>query len=232
MHRPQHIFSYLWHLVNPALCPMCGHALMRGEDWLCDACIEALPRTEEGAFRGNRIEQLFSGDDKFIRGAAFCFYPSGHPFREAIHALKFDSQPEVGYLLGRMAAEEWAETSFFEGIDYLVPLPLHPKRERQRGYNQAEWIARGISEQTHIPISSGNLYRITDNAHQSKRTLEERQDLEQIFAVHDPALYRNKHLLLIDDVVTSGTTMRRAIEVLHPIYRCHYSVFSLAIAHN
>ena len=232
MHRSTHIGSFLWHLINPAICPMCGHVLKWGEDWLCDSCLCALPRTEEGAHRGNRLELLFSNDDKFIRGGAFCFYPSGHPFRQVIHALKFDSQPELGYQLGRMAAEEWTNTDFFDGIDYLVPLPLHPKRFKQRGYNQAEWIAKGIHEITHIPISSANLIRATNNDHQSKRTLEERAQLEQIFAVREPKQFHNKHLLLIDDVVTSGTTMRRALEALHPIYCCHYSVFSLAIAHQ
>ena len=146
--------------------------------------------------------------------------------------MKFSSQPEIGREMGRMAAQAWAGSSFFEGIDYLMPLPLHFKRLRERGYNQAEWIAMGIHDVTGIPIDTKHLYRTQNNTHQSKKNLTDRRELTQIFGVHQPNDLREKHVLLIDDVITSGTTMLRAMEALHPIYRCHYSVFAIAIAHQ
>lgn len=226
------IFHPLYHLVWPRQCPMCNRVLRMDEEHICNHCITRLPKTEEGCHRDNRLECLFSADDKFNRGAAFCFYPKEHPFRHAIQALKFDSQPELGEFLGWMAAEEWKDSGFFDEIDCLMPLPLHWKRYIRRGYNQAEWIARGISEVTGIPIDTTHMKRIENNSQQSQKSLEERRQLGQIFAINKPEELRGKHVLLIDDVVTSGSTMQRAMAVLHPIYKCHYSIFSLAIAHD
>ena len=138
------LFEALMHLVNPPLCPMCGRALCMDEAGICFECIRQLPRTEEAINRNNKLELLFTGDDKFVRGGAFCFYPEEHPFREAIHAMKYYDMPEIGETLGKTAATEWLPTGFFKDIDLIIPLPLHKRRFRQRGYNQAEWIARGV----------------------------------------------------------------------------------------
>lgn len=219
---------------------MCEKVLGMDEEYFCEHCRCELPKTEEGWHRDNRVECLFAQidprekgiGDKFVRGAAYCFYPQGSPFRNAIQLMKFDSKPEIGRELGRMAAEEWRESGFFDGIDYLVPVPLHKKRLRERGYNQAEWIAMGIRDVTGIPIDTTHLLRVVDNSHQSKKNLEERRQLENIFDVKHPEELRGKHILLIDDVITSGSTLKRAMETVHPIQRCTYSVFSLAIAHN
>lgn len=219
---------------------MCEKVLSMDEEYFCEHCRTQLPKTEEGWHRDNRVECLFAEPDarergtwdKFERGAAYCFYPQGHPIRNAIHLIKFDSKPEIGRELGRMAAEEWKNSDFFDGIDYIVPIPLHKKRYRERGYNQAEWIAMGIRDVTGIPIDTRHLYRAMNNSHQSKKTIEDRKKLENIFDVKHPEEWRGKHLLIVDDVITSGSTMLRAMEVLHPIQRCRYSVFSLAIAHD
>lgn len=226
------IFHPLYHLVWPRQCPMCNRVLRMDEEHICDRCLPRLPKTEEGWHRDNRLECLFSDDNKFDHGAAYCFYPKEHTFRQAIQAMKFNSQPELGAFLGRMAAEEWKDTGFFDGIDCLMPLPLHWKRYIRRGYNQAEWIARGISEVTGIPIDTTHMKRTENNSQQSRKSMDERRQLGQIFSVNQPEELRGKHVLLIDDVVTSGSTMHRAMDVLHPIYKCRYSIFSLAIAHN
>lgn len=236
------VFFPLWHLVWPRQCAMCGRVLSMSEDIFCEKCrCTALPKTEEGWHRDNRLECLFAADeysssrslaDKFIRGAAYCFYPDGHPIRQAIQLMKFDSKPEIGRELGRMAAEEWKDSGFFDEIDYIIPLPLHKDRYRKRGYNQAEWIAMGIRDVTGLPIDTSHLTRTENNDQQSQKSIEDRRKLGNIFAVKHSEELRGKHVLLVDDVVTSGSTMMRAMNVLHPIPRCRYSVFSLAIAHN
>lgn len=222
----------LWHLIWPRQCAMCEKVLRMDEEIFCHDCRKNLPKTEEGWHRDNRVECIFSNIHKFERGAAYCFYPKGHPIRNAVQIMKFDSHPEVGRELGRMAAEEWKDSGFFDGIDCLVPLPLHKSRLRERGYNQAEWIAKGIQDVTGLPIDTKHLVRFENNAHQSKMNLEERRTLGEIFRVNKPEEWRGRHLLLIDDVITSGTTMLRAMEVIHPIPRCHYSVFAIAVAHD
>lgn len=227
------VLDPLWHLVWPRECAMCNQVLRMHEELLCESCLRGgLPKTEEGCHRDNRLECLFSEVDKFQRGGAYCFYPKEHPIRNAIHEMKYDSKPEIGRMLGRMAAEEWKAYGFFDGIDCIIPLPLHKERLRERGYNQAEWIAMGVRDVTGLPIDTEHLIRIINNDKQSRMSLAERRELGNIFAARHPEQLRGKHVLLIDDVVTSGTTMLRAMETLHPIQRCRYSVFSLAIAHN
>lgn len=226
------VLGPIWHIIWPRRCCMCLRVLDINEQHICPECLSQLPKTEEAIHRDNLLEQRFSDDNKFVRGAAYCFYPADHPIRNAMHHFKYGHQPEIGQLLARMAADEWKDTGFFEGIDIIMPLPLHPKRLRERGYNQAEWIARGISEITHIPIDTTHMVRTVNNDRQSLKTLEERKKLGNIFAVNHPEDLRGKHILLIDDVITSGSTMRTAIAPLHAIRGCHYSVFSLAVARN
>ena len=209
---------------------MCGRVLYSDEEDICASCQTQLPRTEHASHRDNRTEQLFAGDDKLVRAGSFCYYPPEHPYRNAIREMKFYARPEIGQQLGRMAAEEWRGSGFFDGIDYLVPLPLHRKRLHKRGYNQAEYIARGISQVTGIPIATKLLARRENNAQQSRKSLDERKQLPQIFLVKDPAALRGKTVLLIDDVITSGSTMRRVTELLHAIPKCRYVIFSLALA--
>lgn len=219
----------IWHLIYPRCCVMCDKVLYLDEEHFCPDCLKQLPKTEHAVYRDNKAELLFE-DDKLIRGGAYCFYPKDHPFRQVIQRMKFDSQPEVGYFLGKKAAEEWLDSGFFEDIDCIIPLPLHWIRLRQRGYNQSEWIARGLSEATGIPLDTSHLYRLKNNAHQSEMTIHERKQLEQIFGLRNANDLRNKHVLLVDDVITSGSTMARAMQVLHAVPGCRYAVFSLALA--
>lgn len=236
------VLNPIWHLVWPRECAMCKRVLLMQEDIFCDQCrLSGLPKTEEAYHRDNRLECLFAADeytrsrnlsDKFVRGAAYCFYPKEHPIRHAIQLMKYSSQPEIGRELGRMAAKEWKDSGFFDGIDCIIPLPLHKDRYRERGFNQAEWIAMGIRDVTGLAIDTEHLIRTVNNDKQSRMSIDDRRKLGNIFAVRQPENLQGKHILLVDDVVTSGSTMMRAMSVLHPIPRCHYSVFSLAIAHD
>lgn len=228
----RYVFGPIGHILWPRECPMCHRTLLLGMDGICDDCLPKLPRTEQAEHRENRLELHFFTQKKCIRGAAYCFYPEGHPYRQAIHAFKYKNQPEIGYILGRQAATEWLRTGFFDGVDLLLPIPLHTKRLRERGYNQAEEIARGISEVTGIPIDTRHLVRTINNERQSRKTLSERMQLDDIFSILHPEDLRGKHVLLVDDVVTSGSTMRMAMAHLQSIRGCHYSVFSLAIGNT
>lgn len=182
--------------------------------------------------RDNSLEQMFMKEKKFVRGGAFCFYEKTHPFALAIQEMKYNSRPESGMRLGAIAAEEWLTSGFFEGIDLLLPLPLHRRRLRERGYNQAEWIARGVSAVTGIGIDTTHLKRVIDNDRQAHLSKEARKQLPQIFTITKGEELRGKHVLIIDDVVTTGSTIQRAIDVLRPIRGCTFSVFALGLARD
>ncbi|MBQ9339156.1 MAG: ComF family protein [Paludibacteraceae bacterium] len=226
------MFSSLWHLINPRLCPMCGRVLYMDEDEICGFCVSKLPLTEHALRRDNSVELTFADENKFVRGGAFCYYRHGEPFTEAVHAMKYGSRPEVGLALGRIAGHKWKDSGFFDDMDMIIPLPLHRKRLHDRGYNQSEWIARGLCETIGLPIVTDCLIRTVNNAQQAFMSHEERRQLSQIFEVHNESAIRGKHILLVDDVMTTGSTLRRAIHALHPIRRCTVSVFVLARAVN
>lgn len=235
------LLSAILSVLYPRLCAGCNEVLADEAPYVCEECLHQLALTEEAWHRGNRLEMLFRSyapykkntapADKFVRGAAYTYYHKTTPIRAIVRTCKFVGHAEVGQWMGKQAAEYMIDSGFFEGVDMLVPIPLHANRLRERGFNQSEWIARGISEVTGIPVdTSGNLWRAVDTEHQSLKTLEERAELGEVFALHDETYYLGKHVMLVDDVVTSGSTMGRVMQVLHPVRNCQYSVFTLSYA--
>ncbi len=189
-----------------------------------------LPITEHGHMRDNGVEHLFMDVPKFVRGGAFCYYKKQSFFRRMIHALKYSNAPRIGLYLGRLAGEEYWSMGFFQGIDLIVPVPLHPKRLYKRGYNQAEIIAQGLSEATGIPMDTTHLLRIVDNISQTSLSIEERKNNTlDIFTVENAKDWGNKHILLVDDIITTGSTIHACMRKITPIRGIKISVFSLGI---
>ncbi|MGM9826366.1 MAG: ComF family protein [Paludibacteraceae bacterium] len=226
------IFHSILQLLFPRCCPMCGRVIDDGEECICANCMQTLPRTEQATQRDNITEQLFSSDfSRFQRGAAFLFYDKGHPIRKAIHSMKFHEQPEIATLLAKEAAYDFLQTDFFEGIDIILPIPLHPKRLRERGFNQSEYIARALSEVTKIPMNTTLLTRRKHTAQQALLQGDERKNnMVNAFEVNHPEELYRKHILLVDDLITSGATMRACMQALQPCRGAHYSVFALCKA--
>ncbi|MBR1786812.1 MAG: ComF family protein [Paludibacteraceae bacterium] len=221
----------LMDLFYPPLCYACGKYIENQENILCEECKKALPRTEHYKFRNNKVEMLFWDISKLQRGGAFCFYEHGSDFRRLIHLAKYYGRPQIGEYLGSLAAEEYQKNGFFDGVDLLVPVPLHPKRQRQRGYNQAEHICKGISKITGIPVDTTHLVRTKNNESQTHKTTEQRRlNTENIFQVRQPQAWRHKHIMLIDDVITTGSTIHACIKVITPIIGTRISVFALGMA--
>ncbi len=224
-------WNSLMDLFYPPLCYACGKYIEKQENILCDECLKALPRTEHFKLKDNKVEMLFWDIPKLKKGGAFCFYQHGSDFRKLIHNMKYYNRPFIGEYLGKLAATEYQNSNFFEGVDLLVPIPLHPKRLRQRGYNQAEYICKGISEVTNIPVDTTHLVRIVNNETQTHKSTEQRRlNTENIFQVRQPQAWRHKHIMLIDDVITTGSTIRSSIKVITPIVGTRLSVFALGMA--
>lgn len=200
---------------------------------ICRDCLKKLNRTEQAVHRGNNTEELFTRYAKFIRGAAFLFVSPESKELELIHQMKYSlsANPHIAWRLGRECAAEFMQSDFFDGIDYLIPVPLHPKRLRERGFNQSEWLCRGISEITGIPMDTVHLYRARNNEHQARLTGSDRQkNIKGVFALRYPEDLYKKHVLLVDDLITTGATLCACMDVLHPIRGCHISVLGLGKA--
>ena len=202
-----------------------------GEEVLCVRCQADLPRVRTISFEENDIARIFWGLVPIEKGISFFHYTPHSPHSRILFELKYHNHPEVGKTMGRMMAEELKATNFFNGIDLIVPIPLSRKKERQRGYNQSDWIAWGISEATGIPTDTTSVVRTKSNP--SQTTLDHRQrreNVRDIFAVRHPGNLEGRHILLVDDVITTGATMLSCAEAIARACRVRFSVLSLAWA--
>lgn len=145
-------------LLFPRCCVVCGRPLAKGEECICTVCNINLPRTNYHLRKDNPVERLFWGQIPLERATSFFFYEKGSDFRLILHRLKYGGQKEIGAIMGRYMAAELLSSHFFQGIDVIIPIPLHKKKQQIRGYNQSEWIARGITAVTGIPIEIQNPY--------------------------------------------------------------------------
>ena len=213
----------------------------KGQGEICEECKRELPRTEQAAIRQNGTEMALTGKTNDIvaaakamhltRAAAFLFYEKDGPIQRLIHRMKYSDQPLIGYQLGRQAAMEVQDSDFFDGIEVIIPIPLHPRRLRERGYNQSEYIARGIGDYTGIPVDTSHVTRIRNTPKQAKQSGEGRKhNVEDAFGVNHPEQMYHKHILLVDDLVTTGETMRSCIRAMRLFRGAKISVFALCQA--
>ncbi|MBR1427113.1 MAG: ComF family protein [Paludibacteraceae bacterium] len=215
----------------PPLCLACAQRPPEDGMPVCSTCLDALPRTEQAVLRGNITEELFLRSPHFDHAAAFLFYDKGDIVQRLIHAIKFRNHPEAALWLGQEAAADMLHSYFFDGIDIIAPVPLHPRRLRQRGYNQSEYIARGIHNITAIPLDTTHLLRVRDTAQQALLTGQARQaNTIDAFRITHPEDWYRKHILLVDDVVTTGSTLRACLQALSSVRGCRVSILTLAKA--
>ena len=242
MSRLTVIKNSLFSLFFPPVCAACGHYLEdEKEGVLCEACMLSLPRTEQAAIRENSTEMSLWGEARsraaakkvmhLERAAAFLFFEKDHPIRRVIHVMKYADRPEIGAALGRQAAIEMQYADFFDEIDVIIPIPLHKKRLRSRGYNQSEYIARGLSAITGIPVDTTHVTRERNTPKQALQGGEGRKtNVQNAFGVNHPEQLYHKHILLVDDLLTTGETMKACLKAMRTIRGAKISVFALCKA--
>lgn len=221
----------LLSLFYPRCCVVCGAPLAKGEKKFCVACNLDLPRTNFHQAPGNKMEQMFWGKIPIERATALFFYHKGSVYRHLLYGLKYRGDQEIGVLLGRYMSTEIASSGFFDSIDVIVPVPLHAEREKKRGYNQSACIAQGVSEITGIRVSKGAVVRLKNTETQTHKSLMMRWDnVEGIFKVLYPDEFVGKHVLLVDDVITTGATTVACALAFEEIQGVRFSVLTLALA--
>jgi ComF family protein len=204
---------------------------MRNESLICTECYVAIPRTDYHKQEENPVARLFWGRCKLEKAAAFSFYNRGSRIRNLIHNLKYKGIQEIGYELGRIYGLSLKSSEFTSDIDLILPVPLHPSKKRIRGFNQSELISKGISEITGIPVDLVSLSRTTFSETQTRRSRIERwTNVEGIFCVSVPQGIQGKHILLVDDVITTGSTIESCANELLSIEGVKVSAVALAYA--
>lgn len=222
--------SDLLDFIFPRHCIVCGDILSSGEKDICINCLVSLPLIDEQ--QRAEIGKIFWGIVPVESAASYIYYKKGSPYNRLLHYLKYKGRPEVGVRLAVAAAKELVSAGFFDGIELIVPLPLSKKKLRQRGYNQCDYIAYGISQVTGIPVESDCVERTRANETQTHKNREERwQNVKGIFAVNNVEDLQGKHILLIDDVLTTGATLASCASSLVAA-GCKVSVFTLAYSNN
>ena len=219
-----------FNLIFPDVCTVCQRTLVKGETVMCLDCRLSLPFTGMHKIQPNEIhERLFMIGYPIKRAASLFYYYRENEYARLIHDTKYRGRPIVGRTLASEHATELVADGFFDGIEALVPVPLHFFKRLQRGYNQAVEIAEGLSAATGIPVAdalSASFHRSQTRKNAHQRLLNTRN----IYSVQDVSLIANRHILLIDDVITTGATMLSCIEAIKKASPAsEISIYSLAI---
>ena len=219
-------------LIAPRACAICGSRLSVHDDVLCPMCILKLPRTDFWLSPlDNPLSRLFWGIIPVQRVAAYCYYAPGSEMAQMVYDLKYHDRPDIGIMLGRLIATELQPSGFFEGIDLLVPIPLAPRRQRQRGYNQSRQLVKGLSEVLAIPVSDCAVCRTVFAGSQTELSRWDRQEnVENVFSLRDADSLRGRHVLLVDDIITTGATVTSCARELLQVDGVRVSILALGFS--
>jgi len=221
----------LVHLFYPRLCEGCSKALLPGEDVLCLGCSLELPGTAYHNIADNDTALRLAGRLPFIHATSYAHFTNDGLLQHLLHGLKYMNKKETGRYLGKQFAFELQKTDWISSIDMIIPVPLHPKKEAQRGYNQSVLIGEGMSKVLHIPINDKSLIRVRQTESQTQKTRAQRlENMKDAFVVKDTSGLKGKHVLLIDDVLTTGATLEACALALLQEQDIRLSIATIGIA--
>ncbi|HPX59507.1 MAG TPA: phosphoribosyltransferase family protein [Bacteroidales bacterium] len=215
----------------PNYCSLCGKNLTKNEEYLCSHCLIGLPKTDFHLSSLNPLAYLFIGKVRIEAVTAYFYFKKGSNVQTLIHQLKYRGQQEIGSFFGYLMGLDLKESELFNSVDIIIPVPLHANKKRKRGYNQSELIAIGVQKALSKPLDTKTLIRHIDTDTQTKRTQYNRwENTHDIFVALDEQKLENKHILLIDDVITTGSTLEAAAYTLLQIPNTRVSIACLACA--
>lgn len=215
-------------LLFPRLCVVCGKCLLESEKYICSACLADLPFVDNSRGTEESILDAYPASFRPCRFYSLFYYYKYSEYRRLIFALKYRSRKKIGIYLGRMLGACLPADS---GIDAIIPVPLHFRREKERGFNQALQIAIGMREVTGLEIYADVLTRVKDNASQTgKAAGERRENVENLFKLQNPMKVTGKHILLVDDVMTTGATLGACMLALREAENISFSLACVALA--
>ncbi len=221
----------VFDLFLPRNCFECGKYLTNQEYCICYKCLFKMPKTNHFKTPDNEADQLFWGKVRITKAAAYYKFIKGCNTQRAIHALKYHKNHKIGVDLGIQLGYEIKSTLWCEDMDYIIPVPLHPKKKFKRGYNQSYMIAIGIGKITKTPLDTKNLKRKKHTETQTRKTMFSRwQNVKDVFKLDNKEKFINKKILLVDDVLTTGSTLEACAKQFSKIENCSIYISTLAIS--
>lgn len=218
-------------LLFPRLCAGCGNHLVRNEKFLCLTCLYSIPVNNFHNEPDNPVAKLFWGRCIIEKAASFSEFTRDSRMRAVMHNLKYKGRSDIGPEIGRMYGLILKSSGFTSDIDMIIAVPLHASRQRKRGYNQSQLIAAGIADTTGIPVRHDILVRLIKSKTQTRKSRFERWiNVEGIFKVLKPGEIEGRHILLVDDVITTGSTIEACVNELKKEAGVRVSVVSMAYA--
>jgi ComF family protein len=202
------LFQSLLHLFFPYTCCGCGTDLLAEHTLFCIYCQASMPLTRFESFPGNPIEKIFWGRTEIQAATAHLYFTSGSAVQHSLHLLKYKGRKEIGIYFGQQMGKQLLQSHRFNDCEIIVPLPLFVDREKKRGYNQAALIAEGISQQLKIPMVQDAVFRVKKTETQTHKSRIQRwKNMQSIFQIRHPQKIYGRHVLLVDDVVTTGASL-------------------------
>ncbi|MCH2085081.1 MAG: ComF family protein [Saprospiraceae bacterium] len=221
------------NLFYPHLCIACQDEISSNEDILCLTCSLKLPKTNFHLYKENPFTDRFWGRLSLENGAALYHFVKGGKTQHLIHNLKYKGRKDIGSKLGKWYGRQLKKSAYFNDIQLIIPVPLHPRKERKRGYNQSYHFAKGLSESMNIRIDTTTLVRKEFTISQTEKSRIERfENVIKAFEVRYPDQLKNKHILLVDDVITTGATLEACGIKLLKIEGVQLSMATIAIANT
>lgn len=218
-------------LFYPLLCKACGDEVFRQDNQLCWRCLEELPLTHFEKHSENPVKHIFTGRLRLQEAFSFVYFNTDSITQAIVHRFKYQNEKELGIFMGELMGRAMAEQEHHHHYDAIIPLPLNERKLRQRGYNQAELLAKGISNILAKPLHTSAVMRTRYTTTQTKKTRIQRwMNVEHVFDVDTNHDLHHKHVLLVDDVITTGATMEAMGEVLQKVPGLKLSLCSLAYA--
>jgi len=218
-------------LIFPQLCQACNNTLVSNEDLICTACQYDLPYTNFHQQADNVVARQFWGRIELQSAYVLFYFSKGGKVQNMMHQLKYRNTPKIGNRLGEIAGKQLLTSEAYRDVDFIIPVPLHPRKLKQRGYNQSAQFAVGLADKLNKPVDTINLIRLKHTDTQTKKSRFSRyENMKDVFGVCDREKFAGKHLLLVDDIITTGSTLEACGLELLKIPGVTISVAAIAYA--